>query len=169
MTMTRTKRNQWIVVGLAAVLGAVLWSWRGRVAGPGTTIEASISLVTTDRDDLACASEAVVRGHRCAFRAPGRPWSPPPRGADLLAPYYTTDQHLIVIAGLFEQPPLAARQAAEAPLKLPRDQRPRFAAHCKLKLVGRLPPFKSRWLAGADWASEEAVWVAEPSACQLSP
>lgn len=160
MSMTRARRSQWIVVGATAALGVALWSWRGRVAGPGTTIDAEISLVTTDRDDLACASDAVVRGHRCAFRAPGKPWSPAPRGADLLAPYYTTDQHLIVIAGLFEQPPLAARYAAEAPLRLPREQRPRFSARCRLKLVGRLPAFKSRWLAGADWASEDAVWVA---------
>ncbi len=159
----RSRRLAWIVVAGAAVLGLLLWNWRGRVTGPGSTIGASINLVTSDREDLACASDRTLGRYRCEFRAPGERWPDPPAPADRLAAYYTTDQRLFVIPGLFQQPAVATRYAAEAPRNLPRDQRPRFSAHCRLKLVQQLHNFQARWLAHGGWGPEDQAWVAVAS------
>jgi hypothetical protein len=130
-------------------------------------MNASINLVTTDRDDLACASPETFRRNRCAFRAPGQPWPDPPARADLLAAYYTVNQQLLVIPGLFEQPAIAARYAAEEPGGLTRDLRPRFVATCRLELVAELRHFQTRWLRGGGWNRQDEAWVAVPSDCQI--
>ena len=77
--MSDARRGQSIVVGVAAVAGVALWNWRGPVVGTGSTIVAEISLVTADRDDLACASNRAFGRYRCEFRAAGAPWSAPRR------------------------------------------------------------------------------------------
>jgi len=155
------------VIAATVVGGIALWSWRGRVPGRGATIDASVNLVTTDRDDLACASPQTFGRYRCAFRAPGHPWPDPPARADLLAAYYTVNQQLLVIPGLFEQPAVAARYAAEEPRGLPRDLRPRFIATCHLELIGQLHHFQTRWLRTGDWNPQDEAWVAVPSNCRV--
>jgi hypothetical protein len=161
------RRAAWVVVGASLVVGIGLWSWRGRVPGRGATIQATISLVTTDRDDLACASGETFGQYRCAFRARGKPWPSAPAHADLLAAYYSINQQLLVIPGLFEQPAVAARYAAEEPRGLPRDMRPRFVATCRLELIGQLHHFQTRWLRTGDFNSQDEAWVAVPSDCRV--
>ena len=157
----------WIVVAAGVVLGIALWSWRGRVPGRGATLETSINLVTTDRDDLACASDQAFGPYRCGFRAPGKPWPAPPARADLLAAYYSVNQQLLVIPGLFEQPEVAARYAAEEPRGLPRQLRPRFVATCRFELRGELHHFETRWLRAGGWNRQDEAWVAVPSNCRV--
>jgi hypothetical protein len=157
----------WIVIAASVVLGLALWSWRGRVPGRGSTIEATVSLVTTDRDDLACASGETFGPYRCGFRAPGSPWPTPPARAALLAAYYTVNQQLLVVPGLFEQPAVAARYAAEQPRGLPRDLRPRFIATCRFELLGELRHFQTRWLRTGGWNDQHEGWVAVPSDCRV--
>jgi hypothetical protein len=161
------RRAAWIVIAATVVVGIVLGSWRGRVPGRGSTIDATVNLVTTDRDDLACASEETMGPYRCAFRAPGRPWPTGPARVDLLAAYYTVNQQLLVVPGLFEQPAVAARYAAEEPRGLPRDLRPRFIATCRFKLVGQLLHFQTRWLRSGGFNPQDQAWVAVPSSCQI--
>jgi hypothetical protein len=148
-------------------VGVALWSWRGSAVGRGSTIEATVNLVTTDRDDLACASGDALGPYRCAFRAPGMPWPSPPAPADLLAAYYTVDQQLLAIPGLFEQPAVAARYAAEEPGHLPRDLRRRFVATCRFTLAGELRGFETRWLRTGSWNRQDEAWVAVPSDCRV--
>ena len=71
----------------------IVWvAWRnGGGTSRGDTIQAAITSVTTDCDDLACASGKVVRQYRCEFRAPGTPWPDAPAPVDRLAGYYTVD------------------------------------------------------------------------------
>jgi hypothetical protein len=161
------RRAAWIVIAASVVVGIALWSWRGRVPGRGTVIDASVNLVTTDRDDLACASGQTVGRYRCGFSAPGVPWPAEPARADLLAAYYTVNQQLLVIPGLFEQPPVAARYAAEQRQGLPRDMRPRFIASCRFELVGELRHFQTRWLRTGGWNGQDEAWVAVPSNCRV--
>jgi hypothetical protein len=156
-----------VAVAASVVLGIALWSWRGHVPGRGSTIEATVSLVTTDRDDLACASAQALGPYRCGLRAPGSPWPTPPARADLLAAYYTVNQQLLVIPGLFEQPALAARYAAEQARGLPRDLRPRFVATCRFELRGELRHFQTRWLRTGGWNPQDEAWVAVPSNCRV--
>ena len=167
VSQPRSRGRAWGVVVAAALVGLALWSWRGRVPGPGSTIAASISLVTSDQEDLACASDRSFGRYRCEFRAPGERWPAPPAPAEQMAAYYTTEQRLFVIPGLFQQPAVAARYAAEAPRNLPRDQRPRFSVHCRLKLVQQLYNFQARWLARGDWGPEDHAWVAVASDCSI--
>ncbi len=163
-----SRRPAWIVLAAVAVIALAVWSFRGRHgggAGPGS--DTAINLVTTDKDDLACASEKSFGRYRCEFRAPGVPWPDPPAPADRLAGYYTMDQKLVVIAGLFEQPTLAARYAQEAQGKLPRDQRPRFSANCQLKTIDHLHDFQTRWVKSGDWNHQDDAPVAVPSDCHI--
>ena len=103
-----SRRPVWIVFAAVAAVVLAVWAWRGHRAG----IAASITLVTTDRDDLACASDQRFGRYRCEFRSPGVPWPDPPAPADRLVGYYTVEQQLYVIPGLFEQPALAERYAS---------------------------------------------------------
>jgi hypothetical protein len=155
------------VIAASMVAGIALWSWRGRVPGRGATIEATINLVTTDRDDLACASAGTVGPYRCEFRASGSPWPTPPAPANRLAAYYSVNQQLLLIPGLFEQPAVAARYAAEEPRGLPRDMRPRFIATCRFELVGELHHFLTRWLRTGGFNLQDTAWVAVPSGCRV--
>lgn len=164
-TQPPAKRRTWTIVAAFAVIALILWSWLGRGSHGSDT---SINLVTTDRDDLACASEQTIGGHyRCEFRAPGVPWPNPSAPADRLAPYYTMDQQLYVIPALFEQSALSARYTAEQPKNLPRDQRPRFAAACQLKVIDHLKNFQTRWLKTGEWNHQDDAPVAVPSDCHI--
>ncbi len=161
------KRGLMIFAGLAVVT-IIVWAVVGRGgSGRGGTVRAEITLVTTDRDDLACASDKSVGQYRCEFRAPGSPWPNAPAAADRLAGYFTVDQKLYVIPGLFEQPALAKRYADEEQRHLARDQRPRFVASCQLKLVDHLKDFQTRWLKTGEWNHQDDAWVATASDCQL--
>ncbi|MES1207797.1 MAG: hypothetical protein ABUS79_17825, partial [Pseudomonadota bacterium] len=95
---------------MAAFLVWTTWG-RGAGTGRGGMVQAEITLVTSDHDDLACASDKAVGQYRCEFRAPGTPWPDAVARIDRLAGYYTLDRKLYVIPGLFEQPPLAKRYA----------------------------------------------------------
>ena len=158
------KRGWLVFAGVAAVLLIVWMAW-GR--GSGGTVLGAITLVTSDRDDLACASDKAVGRYRCEFRAPGTPWPDAPAPADRLAGYYTVDQKLYVIPGLFEQPALAKRYAEEEQRHLARDQRPRFVVNCQLKLVDHLKDFQTRWLKNGEWGHQDDAPVAIPSDCQI--
>ena len=96
----------WSLAALAVAIFIVWTTWgRGGGAGRGSTVQADITLVTSDRDDLACASEKAVGSYRCEFRAPGTPWPDAFAPVDSWPPISPLDQKLYVIPGLFEQPP----------------------------------------------------------------
>lgn len=160
-------KRGWLVFGGLAVVTVIVWAALGRGSGGGGTARAEITLVTTDRDDLACASDKAVGRYRCEFRAPGTPWPDPPAPADRLAGYFTVDQKLYVIPGLFEQPALAKRYADEEQRHLAHDQRPRFVAACQLKLIEHLKDFQTRWVKTGGWNHQDDAWVATASDCQV--
>ncbi|HVZ87199.1 MAG TPA: hypothetical protein VHG72_09525 [Polyangia bacterium] len=162
----RPKRSVWIIAAAVALIAGALWS-RQRSGPSQDTPPTSITLVTSDRGDLACASQQTIGRYRCEFQAPGAAWPQPPAAADRLVPYYTVDHKLYVIPGLFEQPALDARYKAEEPQKLARDQRPRFTADCQLKVIDRLKDLQTRWLKAGDWTHEDEAPVAIASNCRI--
>jgi hypothetical protein len=165
--LRRPRGFEWVLVGVAALIAWKLWDWRGSVTKPGKTATAPITLVTSDRDDLACAFGGKVGKYRCEFDANAKPWPDPPAPADRLAPYYTTERQLYLIPGLFEQSALQKRYASELPGNVPRDRQKRFVARCELRLVERVEKFKTRWLRGGDFNDSDGAWVAEPKNCTV--
>jgi hypothetical protein len=159
---------QWVVVAVAAALAWPLWSWRGVVNREGLVVAESITLITSDRDNLSCALDRTVGRYRCAYRAPGEPWKGAWPRADLLAPYVAVDEHRIfLVPGLFEQPALSKRVAFEPPEGVPREHLTRFEAHCQLRLVHRVEEIQARWSNDWDWGRQTGVWIAEPVSCEV--
>jgi hypothetical protein len=166
LPVPRPQMVRWLIVGIAAIVAGSLWSWRGKSASQ-KIIDAPITLVTSDNDDLACALDKVVGHYKCEFRAPGQPWPEAPAPKDKLAPYFTTDRQMFLIPGLFEQPALAARYRSESPAGKPRDQLHRFVARCKLHLVEKVESVQTRWMKGAPFGGADGAWIAEPEDCKV--
>jgi hypothetical protein len=163
----RARRREWLVIIVAAVVAVPLWNWRGTWNQPGMTTSATITLVTSDREDLACALGRRVDGYRCGFQGNTEPWGDPPAPAQTLAPYMTVNRQMYLVPALFEQPAIAARYQQEPPANIPRERLKRFEAICTLRLREKVDQFKVRWEAGGSWGSADAAWMAEPSDCRV--
>jgi hypothetical protein len=163
----RLRWREWLVVVVAFAAAWPLWNWRGGVNRPGAVVDAPITLITSDRENLSCALDHSIGRLRCRFRAPGRPWPEPPQRSELLAPYVTVEKQIFLVPGLFEEPALVARYAQESPANVPRDGLRRFVARCKLRLVERVDEVQARWSEGWDWGPQRGVWVARPIACEV--
>lgn len=166
-TARPSHRREWLLVGLAALLAWPIWTWRGKWDREGAVVDADITLITSDRDDLACAMPRAVKGLRCELESADRAWVAQPSRAEMLAPYFTTDRRMYLIAGLFEQPALKARVQAEPPEGRPRDSLRRFTAQCKLRLVEKAAKFDVRWERGQPWNPAGDAWVGTPITCRV--
>ncbi len=125
---------------------------------------ASITLVTSDRTDLDCVSRKGIKGFNCGFSTEIVNWQGDEQNK--LKPYYTLDRHLYLIPGLFLEPAITKRFQAEIPNK-PREQLKRFAAHCQIKVIGKLTGVRTRWVANAAWSNPEDIDVATVSDCKV--
>jgi hypothetical protein len=127
----------------------------------GETVDVEITLVRSDRQDLACASTEEVSGKHCAFEANAKPWSKGDASDDkkLLKPYTTTDRVQFTAAGLWSDP-------AMAPDKLPAS---RFSVKCKYQVEGNLKDVGVRWEQSAQWYSNKDWYVGSVSNCKLAP
>src|SRR3569623_3397372 len=134
LPVPRPQVVRWLIFGIAAIVAGSLWSWRGKTAAQ-MTVDAPISLVTADREDLACARGKAVGQYKCEFRAAGQPWPEAPAPKDKLAPYFTADRQMFLIPGLVAPPALAARYESEPPTGKPREQLKRFVARSRLRLI----------------------------------
>jgi hypothetical protein len=155
----------------------------------GQDVDVSITLVTTDSKQLACASPDAVAGHHCEFESRTQKWSKPqesdhPSPRDILAPYKTTDDVLYLVGGLFSDPALQKRLSIDPPTM---GEHARFVANCKLHLDGKMEKFDVRWstpgqpgvrVVPADdgerekwqraWQPQSDTWVGTVSGCTLS-
>lgn len=128
----------------------------------GKTIDVSITLITADANDLACASDGEVGGARCAFDSAGQPVR---GGGAVLAPYMTTDNVLFLVPDLWKETALARRLVEDPPRE--RERSKRFSAHCKMTLVRPLETFWLRWEPQADWQYRDRAWVGTLAKCRL--
>lgn len=139
----------------------------------GKSINVVITLVTADVRDLACASNQEGAGARCLFDSYGRrredvPAGPAGASPTVLAPYMTTDNHLFLIPGLFAEPAIARRLAAEPPGD-DREKLDRFNATCKFEPTGRVDELAVRWEPTAEFGPrQEGAWVGTLSGCSLT-
>ncbi len=125
----------------------------------GDTVEVEVTLVPSDRQDLACASTEEIAGKHCAFEAPNKPWSK--GGADdkaILTPYTTNDQVNLTAAGLWSE-------AALAPGKLPAT---RFVVKCTYRVEGTLKKLAVRWREGDQYYPNGDWYAGTVSNCKIS-
>jgi hypothetical protein len=136
-----------------------------RSLSAGRSIPVSLTLVTADASDLACASSDEVAGSRCAFDKDGKPWD----GAGekpTLAPYMTVDNVLFLIPDLWKEPALAKRLADDPP-NVSRDKQRRFTANCTLTAAEKAKGFYVRWVPTMDWSHNAEAWVGRLSGCTI--
>lgn len=166
----KSTRRQWLVIVVAVLAAWPIWRLRNSGDQPGSVVTARITLVSSDREDLSCASGKAFGRLRCEFQASGDPWPEPPAPRDTLAPYLTVSRGMYLIPALFAQPALAARYAQESGKTMPRDELPRFVARCELRLLERLEAVdgpRVRWTRDGTWGEGANAWVAEPISCRI--
>ena len=152
-----------LITGLYPDIGRVRTPTRSLAAGK--SIPVSITLVTADSRDLACAWTGEIGGARCAFDKDGKPWS----GAGVqptLAPYMTVDNVLFLIPDLWREPALA-KKLAEDPPDVDRERQRRFTANCQFTAVDEAKGFYVRWVPSMDWSHTPAAWVGKLSGCRI--
>lgn len=136
-----------------------------RGLAPGKSIPVSLTLVTADSKDLACAGDMEIGGARCAFRSDGGVW-PGGRPERKLAPYMTVDNALVLIPDLWSEPALAARLKSEPPSGS-REALKRFTARCQLTGEARAEKFYVRWNTRSGWSYRPEAWVGRISGCTI--
>jgi len=128
------------------------------------TTPADITLVTSDRTDVACVSQKGLQGYYCGFSTEIINWQGDEQNK--LAPFYTVDRHQYLIPGLFLEPAIRARYQSE-PLNKPREQLKRFTARCQIKIIGKLAGVRTHWVANTAWGNPEDIEVGTVSGCKI--
>jgi len=159
----------WVLLGgvVAIVTYYLISNREPRPAAPeaGDVVNADITLVTADRNDLDCMAARGIRSYKCGFSNEKTRNTVDERHR--LRPFMTLDRTLTLVPGLFLEPAIQARFKAEPPDK-PRDQLKRFTAKCKVKIVGELDGVRLRWRPGASWESRlDNVRVGTVSGCRV--
>jgi hypothetical protein len=180
-----SKPSEYAFIAFALGLGLFIWWVRSDPNPPptrpqpemvkGALIDAPVTLVTSDRNDLACMwpnKGTDEGGYHCEFISQEKPWAD---GAaektdrkKVLSPYKTIDDVLILIPGLFEEPAVLERYQDELPGKAPKDKLARFTAQCKVKLLTEVEGVMVRWNPKGPWQGPHKVWIGEASNCQVS-
>ena len=149
----------WLAV--AAVVGLGIFSVLRRQPA---TVEAQLTLITSDHDQVACASDRTIGTYACGFDSAGKPRGLVER--DTLHPYMTVDRRVYLIPALFLQPNVERRYKAE-PGNAPRERLRRFTAKCVLKRVGELGGFKLRWDEKGAWSEPQTADVVTAETCEI--
>jgi hypothetical protein len=124
---------------------AVKWK-----VGEKPTVE--ITLVASDKRDLACWSAQEVNGKHCGFEAPAKPWSKgsePDNEKVTFRPYTTTDRIQFLAAGVWSEPALQGN--------LPIG---RFAIKCTFNVEGMVKRPGVRWSSEGAWLDQTTDWYA---------
>lgn len=141
---------------------------------PGKTIDAAITLITADAVRLGCASDQKLGAAHCAYGADTKPFALPEgekvAPEQVIVPYMTVDNVLVLIPGLFTQPVLKKRLDDEPPGKYTGDEAEnrRFTVTCKLKIEQKFEKFKVRWDTKQSWGDRDQAWAGTVSECKMT-
>jgi hypothetical protein len=139
----------------------------------GKTGRGRITLVTADYSQLGCNNPKAVDGAHCAFKSDTEAWPKDPsaplddNGANLIQPYRTIDNKLVLIAGLWAEPNMAMRLHREPPAGVQTNKLARFIADCELRFVDKWDQVKVRWSPGQQWVGEGNAPVARAVSCKI--
>ena len=169
-----TSRAQFWLVVAGVIVAAILWGYRGDpskapppVLQAGRVLDAPITLVTADRNDLACAMPKDIQGYGCAWTDSATRNPSQPAADHLVAPYLTTTGQTYLVAGLFEQPSVAKRYERERPEGRKREELRRFVAQCKLRLIAESPEVRLQFAPSSPWSDPTRAWIAVPEDCSI--
>jgi hypothetical protein len=154
-----------VVVGGLSLLMLALGAERGgSAAAPpkwneGQSVDVDITLVSTDKTDLACASGTEVKGLHCGFESQGKRWTKGDAADDkkILRPYSTTNNINMLAAGVWSEPALAGDKMPGA----------RFTFKCKFNVVGKMPRADVRWHEGEGWNNVTEWYTGSVSDCKI--
>ena len=158
--------SQWLLVAAALCLAPWLYAIRGSPPGPGSMIEAPLTLITADKNDLSCALQAPPPGYRCGYLQPGVVAQVDVSSA-LLRPFLSLDRQMFLLPNLFSEPNLERRYLDELPLRRPREQLRRFIARCRLRLVARVTSAFVRFGPDAAWGPAPPLFIADVLSCRV--
>jgi len=128
------------------------------------TTPADITLVTSDRTDVACVSQKGLQGYYCGFSTEIINWQGDE--TEQAGPVLHGGSHQYLIPGLFLEPAIRARYQSEPPNK-PREQLKRFTARCQIKIIGKLAGVRTHWVANTAWGNPEDIEVGTVSGCKI--
>jgi hypothetical protein len=131
----------------------------------GAVTEVVITLVSSDANDLACSLPRRPWGFAC--REGVEP--APARAESTLTPCVTVERRDLLVPGLFADPTIAARVAADEAASLPREARQRFLARCRVRVLERVSDVRTRFLAGEALSPPRPAWLVWPLACTVHP
>lgn len=141
----------------------------------GDRAELHITVVTSDYDQLACADRRTVGDAHCEWKNERERW---PRAEDepiddnrlnILQPYKTTDDALVLLSGLWAMPEVAMRLHTEPSRGVSKSQLARFVVTCDVEFVEEWDATMIRWGPGQRWDSPKKVMIGNPKECHIAP
>ena len=84
-----------------------------------------------------------------------------------LQPYRSTDGQLLLIPGLWAQPPVATRLHEEPYKDVAIRRLARFVISCELAFLARWTDVKVRWKESEKWSDQGEAMIAQPSQCSI--
>jgi len=107
----------------------------------GQTKLIEVTVVREDKGRLACASDVLLDGIHCGFRASGLPFQASTQDdSHVLSPYNTIKNELFLGSGLWTSPALRGTLPTE-----------RFTVACNYKITGVLKSVGLRWGVNASF------------------
>ena len=107
----------------------------------GSIRSVELTLVATDKDNLACAADTTIAGLHCAFRSDFAAVGGQADDPQTLQPYNTTTQELLLGAGLWIAPDMKGRLPST-----------RFGVVCNYHVAGVVRSVGIRFAAGAPFS-----------------
>lgn len=137
-----------------------------------------VTVITADYNKLACAHPDPVGDYHCAYADEKKPWPAQPDALPddnkkhVIQPYRTTDNTLLMLAGLWAQPVVATRLHREPPHATPEKKLARFVVECRVKFLAEWRAPLVRWAPGQTWSRQgngegRLAPVAEPLSCRI--
>ncbi len=141
----------------------------------GDTATIHLTVVTSDYNDLACADERTIDSTHCEFendreRYPKKDGQESPiddNKATTLQPYRTTDNNLLLAAGLWAQPEVATRLHFEPPRGVSKDKLARFVVSCQVEFLAEWENPQVRWKSTDKWSENGKAMVTKLLECTI--
>src|SRR5690606_28451226 len=125
----------------------------------GSRFVERLTLVSSDREALACALSAPTAGLHCEYARDDGHLVPSKKTSSTLAPYLSLHRRLYLIPGLFDAPGFPA-DGKRSDVGTPTGEERRFIAIGDLELLGEVDSVRVRWSQHGSWRRAGPALVA---------